>query len=216
MARPANSQPSAQNEPPVAFSTATRTVLSLLIALHLAAVFLGPFATPVNQNGSRPLARQLSGWLGRYAEAAYLNNGYKFFAPNPGPSHVIRYVAVLPDGSQVEQTFPDPERHWPRLFYHRHFMLTEKLPFPPPEGQEDREHPFSKALREEWSKSYARRILDKHGAEKVILFHRQHYLPRMQEIREGLDPFGPSYYEERKIGEFTREELLGPTVKETS
>jgi hypothetical protein len=48
----------------------------------------------------------------------YLDHGYFFFAPNPGPSHLvgIRDQSVL---------FPDRKEQWPRLLYHRYFMLSE-------------------------------------------------------------------------------------------
>ena len=54
-----------------------------------------------------------------------LANGYRFFAPEPGPSHLIRYEVTLPDGTRKEGFFPDRAHHQPRLLYHRYFMLSE-------------------------------------------------------------------------------------------
>ncbi len=51
----------------------------------------------------------------------YLSHGYFFFAPNPGPAHLLE-IRVEP--SRVE-LWPDRKAQWPRLLYHRHFMLTE-------------------------------------------------------------------------------------------
>ena len=99
-----------------------RALVSLLILVHIAAVIL----PPLSMEGS-PLAT--IGWRGLrpYIEAAYLNHGYHFFAPQPGPSHLIRYELEMPDGSRKEGVFPSREQNWPRLLYHRHFMLTEYL-----------------------------------------------------------------------------------------
>lgn len=99
-----------------------RALVSLLLIVHLAAVVL----PPLSMEGS-PLAGY--GWraLRPYIEAGYLNHGYHFFAPQPGPSHLIRYELDLPDGGRQEGIFPSREQNWPRLLYHRHFMLTEFL-----------------------------------------------------------------------------------------
>lgn len=99
-----------------------RALVSLLLLLHLAAVIL----PPMSMEGS-PLMSRGWRWMQPYIEAAYLNHGYHFFAPQPGPSHLIRYELELPDGSRKEGTFPSRDDNWPRLLYHRHFMLTEFL-----------------------------------------------------------------------------------------
>lgn len=99
-----------------------RAVVSLLILVHLAAVIL----PPTSMEGS-PLASR--GWYGlrAYIEAAYLNHGYHFFAPQPGPSHLIRFELELDNGDRQDGIFPSKDNNWPRLLYHRHFMLTEFL-----------------------------------------------------------------------------------------
>jgi hypothetical protein len=62
-----------------------------------------------------------------YAEFFYLNRGYAFFAPNPGPSHLIEAAYTDLSGKRVEEVYPDRQRSWSRLYYHRHFMLSEYL-----------------------------------------------------------------------------------------
>src|SRR5688500_19151420 len=54
---------------------------SALIALHLLAVWVAPFAVPP----SSPFAQTVATAFRPYLEAAFLNHGYKFFAPDPGP-----------------------------------------------------------------------------------------------------------------------------------
>ncbi len=66
-------------------------LLSIFVVFHIAAVFAEPFrffsASPVKP------ASEEAGWLrstlGRYVDFMYLSHGYAFFAPNPGPSHLL-------------------------------------------------------------------------------------------------------------------------------
>ena len=57
----------------------------------------------------------------------YLNQGHSFFAPEVGPGHIIRYELFDQSGRVVEQgELPNRKEHWPRLRYHRHFMLADQ------------------------------------------------------------------------------------------
>ena len=121
---------------------AWRIGLSVALLLHLAAVFLPPFqfACRAGNGSSSPLADALIGPLRPYIGALYLDHGYFFFAPNPGPSHLVQYKVEFADGrAPVEGRFPDLAQHQPRLKYHRHFMIAEALnnqyepPTAPPE-----------------------------------------------------------------------------------
>ncbi len=81
--------------------------------------------------------------------------------------------------------FPDLKTEQPRLFYHRHFMLTEKLvQFFDPEQPGADDPPQARA---EWQRerqlfqtiaeSYARYLLKTSGAKRVTLEFVQHELP---------------------------------------
>jgi hypothetical protein len=100
-----------------------KLVISLLVSLHVIAVFVGPWATPPHSELARTIARGYGPYLG----AAFLNNGYRFFAPEPGPGHLVHYQIVTRDGQQIDGSFPDKKAQWPRLLYHRYFMLSEFL-----------------------------------------------------------------------------------------
>jgi hypothetical protein len=79
---------------------------------------------------------RLAQWMRPYSTAMYLNHGYAFFAPDPGPNHLIDYSVEFADGRPaVTGRFPDLKTERPRLLYHRHFMLSEALNtrFAPPE-----------------------------------------------------------------------------------
>lgn len=117
-----------------------RVAINIAVVLHLWAVISPPLGFQTRgQLGSSPSIATLSGPVRGYAEMLYLNRGYAFFAPDPGPSHLVQASYIDAAGNRVEEMFPDRERHWPRLMYHRHFMLTEFLHeiYQPPGPPED-------------------------------------------------------------------------------
>ena len=185
-------KPTAQDESPPA-SAAPRSSLWLnlasgLIALHLFAVFVAPFSVPP----SSPLAASLARFFQPYLDAAFLNHGYKFFAPDPGPSHLVRYEVFLADGKKIEGRFPNLSQQQPRLLYHRHMMLADRLDGP---------------LGHEWSeihaRSYARHLLHMHHAERVKLYLVTHALPFPGQVLEGMKLDDASLYRERLLIELT-------------
>lgn len=105
-----------------------RRLASLAIVIQLWAILGRPleFATQ-GPTGTSPAARALYDPIKPYAEFTYLNHGYAFFAPNPGPSHLIRVTTEPSGGGKQESIYPDLSVQWPRLLYHRHFMLSEFL-----------------------------------------------------------------------------------------
>ncbi len=105
------------------WSFRVRVVVSILLLVHLAAVILAALTAV----GGSELTRYASTPLRPYIDAVYLNHGYRFFAPDPGPSHLIRYDLTMPDGSHRAGIFPNLAEEQPRLLYHRYFMLSEHL-----------------------------------------------------------------------------------------
>ena len=111
---------------------AYRKWLLPLVFVHLLAVLAEPlffFSRSDFQSG--PEFYGLRRWLAPYVDWMYLDHGYFFFAPNPGPSHLV----ALQESSSSLTTpkslksdafiFPDRKEQWPRLLYHRYFMLSE-------------------------------------------------------------------------------------------
>ena len=137
-----------------------RWLVSLLVMLHLTAVFCAPwdlmtdpalppgFVPPVDSMGrQRPLpppssklwqkpviTRGLHGFFHDYLNLLYLNHGYEFFAPDPSGTHVIDYQVTQADGNVVKGRLPSVDEQWPRLFYHRHMMLAEQTQLMGPES----------------------------------------------------------------------------------
>jgi len=99
--------------------------------------FLGVLAEPLrffsrSEIRTGPEFAWLSDTMKPYSQWLYLNHGYFFFAPNPGPGHLIQCKlsassADEPSGQESSQVLllPDRNEHWPRLLYHRYFMLSE-------------------------------------------------------------------------------------------
>jgi hypothetical protein len=173
---------------------AVRTVASVLLVGHLVAVVAAPLAV----QPSSPLFGGL--WLlcRPYLEAANLNHGYHFFAPDPGPSPLVRYEVELADGTLIKGIFPDRHAHWPRLLYHRHFMLADRLPPGPSGGQEA-------SWKEGFARSYAEHLYHKHDARRVTLWLQNHLIPFPDQVQEGIELDDPRLYQERPLTEYRGE-----------
>lgn len=114
-----------------------KLTISVLVTLHVAAVVAPPLAFICRSRGSEsPIAGPLARFVQPYCQAMYLNHGYAFFAPDPGPNHLVDYkVEFEGDKPAVSGRFPNLKEERPRLLYHRYFMLSEALNtrFAPPE-----------------------------------------------------------------------------------
>ncbi len=121
---PSLSTSSASNEPNGTWTSTRRGLVSLGLLIYLFIVVMGPVTNPI-------YTEELTGPLGRVLapahQAMYLGHGYRFFAPDPGPSHMLVFRVSRNDGSQVDARFPDKNVIWPRLMYHRWFMLSETI-----------------------------------------------------------------------------------------
>ena len=106
-----------------------KSLVSLLLMLHIAAVAIGPMAFISRSGvGASPLMEPVARFFRPYINAMYLNHGYAFFAPDPGPNHLVDYTVEFADGRPaVTGRFPELKTERPRLLYHRHFMLSEAL-----------------------------------------------------------------------------------------
>lgn len=102
--------------------SSAKTLISFLVVGHLGMVLLGPLSVPIaSEDLTLPLAKAVS----PYHRALFLGHGYRFFGPDPGPSHIVEYTVRKQDGTTVDGRFPDSDTHWPRLRYHRWFMFSE-------------------------------------------------------------------------------------------
>lgn len=191
---------------------------SVLIIGHVWAVIGRPleFATQ-GPFGASPSMTRFRQPVRGYSQFTYLDHGYAFFAPEPGPSHLIR-ATVTPtepgDGSEpgpnpvapIVRNYPDLNDQWPRLLYHRHFMLAEFLndiyhpPGEPP--QEIAQNPI--AIRE-WIQARRRyemvrdsilnRLQTAYPQAAVAIDRIEHRQPGLPEFMEGNVPLdAPQLY----------------------
>jgi hypothetical protein len=162
------------------WSAAARLLASLAIIVYLAAVTLPPLAGP-------PPASELAGRLMQplrpLVGALYLGHGYRFFAPDPGPGHTIRWTLQRADGSESSGSIPDRDADRPRLLYHRRFMVAEKIAalVPPPDAPEG----VRFAARQDWQpliKGVAGNLLAAHDGVQVRLEMVEHFLPGPDDV----------------------------------
>lgn len=104
-------------------------VISLGILFHLVAVVLPPLAYQSDgPAGISPVIQAATTPVRPYGEFLHLNRGYAFFAPDPGPSHLFQIARLDEENFPFEEwMYPSLDHQWPRLAYHRHFMLAEYL-----------------------------------------------------------------------------------------
>jgi hypothetical protein len=162
-----------------------RWAIKIWLVFHLGAIVIAPAAVAPSSG----LIESVWSFFQPYLQLLNLNNGYHYFAPEPGESTLLAFKATRADGTTVEGRIPN-RTIVPRLLYHRHFMLTEHMKDAP----ED--------LRQAWLGSYAEHICRKYNAARVSLIGQIHNLPTMEMVRNGVRLDDPSSYEDEPLGEF--------------
>jgi hypothetical protein len=110
----------------------------------------------------------------------------------------MRFTLQNADGSQATLQFPDKQAQWPRLMYHRHFMLSEFLHsshVPPPDTnlaaadqaafrswQNDRNR--FEMIRD----SYLDHVKTRYAADSATVTRIEHQLPSSQDVLENKLP----------------------------
>jgi hypothetical protein len=171
---------------------AWRVWASALILLHVLGVFIGPFSFFTRSGrGISPSAATIRDMYSPYIEFAYLNHGYFFFAPNPGPSHLLECKLIAADGSASRLRLPDRKVQWPRLLYHRHFMLAEFLhshhvpPAPLVEGEPSPEQVVWEADRARFvmiRDSMIKHLKTRYSVADAEILRLEHRLPSSVEV----------------------------------
>ncbi len=175
--------------------------VSALLIAHLTVVV----ATPLTLGRGSALTTRIVGFAAPYLQAGNVSHYYAFFAPNPGPAHIIKYELIFENGRTEEGKFPDLGRHWPRLLYHRHFMLSDQLgdPGPDPRGpvprgpvEDGSEVVDDDAEYQQWFesrnrfmrqvRSYATHLLKVHKCKEVRLHYFEHNIPTREAVLDGV------------------------------
>lgn len=166
-----------------------RLALSAFLIFHVLAMALPPLAFQARGIfGPSTVVETLLRPVRGYGQFLYLDRGYAFFAPDPGPSHLIQARVTAPDGQVTETMFPDRNSQWPRLAYHRHFMVSEFLteiyeaPGPPQElieeaPDEARLWEQARARYEHFRQSIQNHLQNKHPGKTVEIRRIEHVIP---------------------------------------
>lgn len=166
-----------------------KILASCFIALHVTAVFVAPASVPPTSTFVD------NGWnvCSPYLYATNMNNGYHFFAPEPGSSSLLEYVGTTPDGELKHGVLPDKQRLRPRLLYHRYFMLTEFLG-----SFSDQDPERAKVVS-----TFAQALLLTEGLDKVELKLVRHRPSTRQEILIGENLESLPTYQRENLGTFS-------------
>ena len=176
-------QPSRDQTTRQQWPLAVRLFASVAILLYLLAIALPPLAGPPPAS---ELANAILQPFRPLIGAVSLSHGYRFFAPNPGPGHSIRWTMLTARGKTLKGVIPDAETDWPRLLYHRRFMIPEKIAalVPPPHAPAG----IRREATRDWqpfAEDIANHLLTKHSGQEVTLELVEHYLPDTFELKEG-------------------------------
>lgn len=166
-----------------------RRAISIGLVIHLLALVIAPLAVAPTS----PLWHRAWLTFRPYLEGLNLNHGYHFFAPEPGPSHLVHYELCFEDGRVEQGLFPNASQQQPRLRYHRHFMLSEFLNNLAID--DSRREVFDAVTR-----SYADHLRHEHHATEVTLSLRRHYVPSPQHVSSGKRLNDISLFAERPLG----------------
>lgn len=194
--------------PPRPWSSGLKWLVSAALLIHITAQFLATWnAAPPASDLGQTLATPFQ----TYIAATRLNQGYRFFAPDPGPSHLLRFrifdaagkLVVLDEFAanedRTEGQLPPPELRvdvlspQARLLYHRYFMLTEQLdraiprPLPPnAPAEEVAEQAARERAYRAMTDSFARELLRRFGGVRVQMQLLEHNIPRPIDFAGGM------------------------------
>ena len=196
------------------WSPGLRMLVSAFLLFHCVALFVAPLASPPPSSG---LSRSVEGVIEPYLRATFLkDHGYRFFAPNPPmASHLVRYELLDAEGNVTQEgRFPDLDQHWPRLLYHRHFMISESMfgiTSIPAEPYSDSEeailaHQNDIQRADAYLESIGGHLSRQHDAPRVKLYMVEHFILSPEESLAGDSPDAEKLFVERFLGEYVREE----------
>jgi hypothetical protein len=205
-ARMAAVEQSAAKGTDYALSRGLRVLLSAILLYHVLAVFVGAWVAP----DASPLGTEASRFFRHYVFLADLNHGYRFFAPDPGPSHLFYYTLTMADGTTKSGHFPNRQEHWPRLLYHRYFMLSEQangfLPGGPEPAGSMTIPPEAYSRFDSLANAYAAHILKSNDAKRIHWRLVRHMIPSAEEVAQGRSLTDERLYETLRSGVLLRED----------
>jgi hypothetical protein len=172
-----------------------KLVVSGWLVYHLCGIFIAPASVAPSSR----LTQNTWRLFGSYLQFMYMNHGFHFFAPDPGAATILRYELELPNQAKIIGQIPDKNQHQPRLFYHRHFMLTEFMA--------TSDGPEFKEVQPLLIRAFARQLCREHGATSVKLTRVVHLLPTPEWRKAGMPFDAKEMFEETSLGTFACSDL---------
>lgn len=165
-------------------------LLNLWIVFHVFSVFIAPAGMPP----ASPLLVDAARVAEPYNQLLFLNHGYHYFAPDPGASTLVEYEIPREGDIPIRGRFPNPSL-FPRLLYHRYFMLAENVRAFPMETQESVLH------------GYAMHFAEQHNSDRIQLSFIQHEPSSIARLLAGGLLNDPETYSVLPIGSYRFENL---------
>ncbi len=188
-AAPEMTQPTKLNRRQPALRCAGFLLVNFWLIFHLLGIVLPPASVEPSPSSVRSTF-----WALRfYPQLLYMDHGYHFFSPDPGDSTLVRFVANSDTVDRAVRGRYPHKRIWPRLLYHRYFMLTESVP---------RFAELEPKLYELLSRCYAKRIAENHLCSSVELYRVTHHMTDANVFRAGRGLNDPETFDETRIGDF--------------
>ena len=144
-----------------------RLLVTVALLWHLAAVFMAALSVPPSSPLASVIAQRGMQW---YLDMLAMNRGHHFFAPTPPAGVLVRYELVDADGKTIIGEFPNKKEYWPRLRYHRHFMLADQA------SVESEDANVRKVATEKYLKAYARHLLRAYDGEQIRIKRVIHWV----------------------------------------
>ena len=180
---------------------------SALLLFHLTAILAGALAAPP----SSLLERDLAGIFSPYHQVIDQGYGYRYYAPEPGPTPVITATITYKDGRPDESVRIPQRGVSPRLRYQRQLALANHLATDFSNAKRD----LGDGGKSHYARSYASHLAQSRtGCASITLFVQAHLIPDPVQIRNTLAA-GESvnldaeefFTAPERIGEFPCEEL---------
>jgi hypothetical protein len=115
----ADVQPDPVPTPPSNPPVAVKVVISVIVFAHLSAIFVHVLA-----GGGPFVLKQAASHVRPYLNFMWLDNAYRFYAPNPGDTEVLWYKLIYQDGSSRWTQIPRREDFYLRMPFQRHMSLA--------------------------------------------------------------------------------------------
>src|SRR3954452_3941224 len=153
-------------------ATFVRIALTIWVVWHFTGVFLAALSIGITSDLVLHVSQNPHGPMQWYLDALYMNQGHSFFAPDVGPGHLVRYQLYDQSGKEIDHgEFPSRKEHWPRLLYHRYFMLADQAEIPADDKQ----------TRDYWQRRYlegfGRQLLAAHENAQAVRLQRYNHWP---------------------------------------